>query len=211
MTIVILQILFKEVKFQLENKTTCMKKIILASLFLMAYCNMRAQNKVAFSTQNYVGLLVGGSGNSLQIQTINGIRFNKWFTGIGTGIDWYSQRSIPVFLSVERGFRVNPKKNIYFSSGVGVNFPWQVNADDDWNSWSVSETKNGLYWNAGLGYKISVSKNNDAVLLYFGYSNKMYNEDIKSTYPCLIGPCPESTETYKYNLRALSIKIGYGF
>ena len=188
-----------------------MKKIIISVISFIAFCNVQAQNKVAFSTQNYVGLLVGGSGNSPQIQTINGVRFNKWFTGIGTGIDWYSERSIPVFLSAERGFRVTPKKNIYFSSGIGINFPWLDNDHNEWNSWSVSETKNGLFWNAGLGYKISVSKNNDAVLLYFGYSNKVYSEDVISTYPCLIGPCPETTETYKYNLKALSIKIGYGF
>ena len=70
---------------------------------------------------------------------------------------------------------------------------------------------NGLFWNAGFGYKISVSKSNDAILLYFGYSNKVYSEEIKTTYPCLVGPCPENIETYKYNLQALSIKVGYGF
>jgi hypothetical protein len=195
----------------LPNKNTGMKKNIIAFIFLIACCSLQAQDKVAFSTQNYVGLLVGSNGSNPQIQTINGIRFKKWFTGIGTGIDWYYQRSIPVFLSVERGFRVAPKKNIYFSSGAGINFPWRDNAYNDWNWGSVSETKNGLFWNAGFGYKISVSKTNDAILLYFGYSNKVYSEKIKTTYPCLVGPCPENIETYKYNLQALSVKVGYGF
>lgn len=188
-----------------------MKKIFLAFIFFVACGSLHAQNKASFSTQNYIGILTGGSGNGPQIQTISGFRFNKWFTGIGTGIDWYYQRSVPVFLSLERGFRVAPKKNIYFSSGAGINFPWRDNVYNDWNWWSESKAKNGLFWNAGFGYKISVSKNNDAVLLHFGYSNKVYSEKITSTYPCLVAPCPETTETYKYNLRALSIKIGYGF
>jgi len=127
-----------------------MKKHFLGFIFFAASCSLHAQNKVAFSTQNYVGLLIGGSDNSPQLQTINGIRFNKWFTGIGTGIDWYYQRSVPVFLSLERGFRVTPKKNIYFSSGAGINFPWRNNIYNDWNWWSVSEAKNGLYCNAGF-------------------------------------------------------------
>jgi hypothetical protein len=190
-----------------------MKKIIcVASLLIVAF-NSNAQKRVKFSTQNYIGYLIGSSDNDLQLQTINGISFNKWFTGIGTGIDWYYQRSVPVFLSVERGFAVNKTKNIYFSAGLGSNFPWKDknNYSDVWGWPTDSKMQTGLYLNAGFGYKISVGKQNDAVLLHVGYSNKRYKETVTTIAPCLWGNCPESTESFNYNFRTISVKIGYGF
>ena len=74
-----------------------MKKIFVFLLTLFLTIGLMAQQKPRFSTQNMVGLLVGGSDNAPQVQTINGLVYRNWFTGIGTGIDWYYQRSIPVF------------------------------------------------------------------------------------------------------------------
>jgi hypothetical protein len=189
-----------------------MKKTIALAIFVFTTLLVFAQNKIKFSTQNYMGILAGGSETNIQLQTINGISFHKWFTGIGTGIDWYYQRSIPVFLTAERGFRVAARKNIYFSSSAGVNFPWKNNYyNDDWWGFTNSETHTGFYWNTGFGYKINIGKQNDAVLLHFGYSNKFYKETVTSNNPCLVAPCPVNTESFKYNLRTLSVKLGYGF
>ena len=190
-----------------------MKKIISIGWLILIGMSANAQDKMRFSTQNYAGLLAGGSENALQIQTINGIAVNKWFMGIGTGIDWYYVRSVPLFLLVEKGFAVNKTKNIYFSAGAGSNFPWKDKNGyaDRWYWASDSKTQEGLYLNAGVGYKISVGKQNDAVLLHLGYSNKRYKEKITITSPCLWGDCPESTESFNNDLRAVSIKIGYGF
>jgi len=189
-----------------------MKRMIFVVLFLVTVFYSSAQKKIKFSTQNYVGFLAGSSDNDLQLQTINGISFNKWFTGIGTGIDWYYRRSVPVFISVERGFRVDQKKNIYFSTAAGANFPWKnPEYDNDWNWYSTSKTEPGLYLNAGVGYKINIGKQDDAVLLQLGFSNKFFKEKVSSAYPCFVAPCPATTESYNYNLRAVSVKLGYGF
>ena len=189
-----------------------MKKITIILLLLISVLYSNAQKKIKFATQNYVGFLAGSSDNALQLQTINGISFNKWFTGIGTGIDWYYQRSVPVFISAERGFKVNQKKHIYFSAAGGANFPWKnSNYVYDWNWYQTSKMEPGFYWNTGIGYKINIGKQDDAVLLHLGFTNKFYKEKITSTYPCLMAPCPENTESFNYNLRAVSVKLGYGF
>lgn len=188
-----------------------MKKISIALLFLFVSCYLHAQKKVSFSSQNYIGIVTGESDTGPQVQTINGIRFNKWFTGVGAGIDWYYQRSVPLFLFAERGFKIGPTRNIYFSSGAGINFPWGKQMYDDWNWWRVADPSAGFYWNTGFGYRIPVGKHSDAVLLHLGYSNKNYTEKISEPVPCLVPPCPVNTESYKYNLRTISFKLGYGF
>jgi len=181
-------------------------------LFLVNVFYSNAQKKIKFSTQNYIGFLTGSSDNALQLQTINGISFNKWFTGLGAGIDWYYERSVPVFVSAERGFQVTQKKNIYFSAAAGANLPWRQEYRDDLDwSWTTSKTSPGFYWNAGFGYRINIGKQDDAVLLNLGFSNKFYKEKVSSTYPCLVAPCPVNTESFNYNLRAVSLKLGYGF
>ena len=67
-----------------------MKKIFVFLLTLFLTIGLMAQQKPRFSTQNMVGLLVGGSDNAPQVQTINGLVYRNWFTGIGTGINGVS-------------------------------------------------------------------------------------------------------------------------
>ena len=188
-----------------------MRNSIIIIAILIASYQSAAQNKARFSSQNYVGMLAGSSETDIHIQTINGLAFNKWFTGIGTGIDWYYYRSIPVFLSGERSFNIKARKKFYLAGAAGVNFPWNETIYRDWNWWSDSKLYPGLSWNAGFGYKLAVGKQNDALLLHIGYSNKFYKENLTGTYPCLVPPCPEYNETFNYNLRALSVKVGWGF
>lgn len=189
-----------------------MKRILIIISLVLSVVELTAQSKPAYSTQNYVGLLTGGSGSNFQVQTINGLSFRQWFVGLGTGIDWYYQRSIPVFLSAERGFGIGSNRKIYFSSSVGANFSWN-NREDYYHIWGNGSSKfnPGLYWSAGFGYRIPVGKRNDALLFHVGYSNKFYKEKRHFTYECLIPPCPGSDETFEYNLRALSMKLGWGF
>ena len=190
-----------------------MKNIIITTLVaLIISYPLIAQKKAIFSSKNYFGITSGENGTNPQLQTINGFKIGKWFTGIGTGIDWYYQRSIPLFLSADRYFTMKPRRSFLISGDVGINFPWKQ--DDYYNYWDYygnSKMIPGFYWAGGLSYKIAVGKQNDAVLLYVGYINKLYKE--KSTYvsPCLIPPCPENVNSYNYNLKAVSIKIGYGF
>jgi len=92
-----------------------MKKILIFFLLMQLTAVLPAQQKPRFSTQNMVGLLVGGSDNAPQVQTINGLAYRNWFTGVGAGIDWYYQRSIPLFLSANRFFTTSPRRQVFLS------------------------------------------------------------------------------------------------
>lgn len=182
--------------------------LILATVILMGG-SLRAQRKITFASQNYIGVLAGTGLAKPELQTINGITKKKWFAGIGLGANWYYQRTMPVFGYCEWGLPIKKTKNIFLSAGAGPNFPWErgrgllMDADVQY--------KTGFYWQTGLGYKIDIGKKGDALLLHAGLMNKNFREIITSTYPCVFGPCPNSPDIYKYNLHAMAIRIGYGF
>lgn len=189
-----------------------MKSFWIVLLLLVISVEMPAQKKLRFSTQNTVGILVGGTDNAPQVQTINGLAYRNWFTGVGTGIDWYYQRSIPLFLSVNRFFDTRPRRQVFLSSGAGVNYPWGKPGPFITNGWGYETHFNpGFYWTAGLGYKLSVGKQNDHLLIQLGYNNKNHTQKTKSVVPCFNPPCPESVDIYKYSFNALSLKFGWGF
>ena len=178
-----------------------------ASLFI-SLC-VTAQKRVNFSSQNYAGLLEGEHGSSLQLQTINGVKFSNWFVGVGTGIDWYYRRSISVFASVNMDFLKKEKRSFYLSGNVGVNFPWQT--DDYHNEWGYTETNSnsGLCWSAGIGYRIGMGKGNDALLFQLGYDYKHVGE--KVSYPYMVFESQDPNHRFDYHLRRLSAKVGWSF
>jgi hypothetical protein len=175
-----------------------------------------AQRSAKFSSQNYIGLLEGEQGSKFQLQTINGIKYKTWFAGIGTGIDWYYRRSIPAFMSLNKDFLIKGNRNFFIATDIGANFPWQV----DKNSYAYSSVEKsipGLYWGAGLGYRVGIGKLNDGILLQFGYSYKHMGEKVKTIYyydyvsPMIMQPRPDMTNRFDYYLRRLSLKIGWNF
>ena len=92
-----------------------MKRVLCLLFLLVLVTAINAQQKPRFSTQNSVGLLFGGSDNAPKVQTVNGIACRNWFAGIGTGIDWYTQRSIPLFLTGNRFFNLGQKRQFFLA------------------------------------------------------------------------------------------------
>jgi len=186
-------------------------KLFFSSAILFGSLCANAQEKINFSSQNYLGLLEGAHGSAFQLQTINGIAYKTWFVGLGTGIDWYYQRSIPAFVSASKDFFKKAGRSFYASIDGGMNFPWKD--DKPYNDWGyrVGKPDRGAFWSAGLGYKIGVGKSNDALLMHLGYSYKHLSEEVTTVSPCLVGPCPENTEKFDYSLRRLSLKVGWNF
>jgi len=184
-------------------------KLLVTMVFVFLGMCVCAQKKASFSSQNYVGLLEGEHGSSLQLQTINGVKFNRWFVGLGAGIDWYYRRSIPVFASVNMDFLKKQKRSFYLSANAGINYPWQT--DNYHNEWGYNETKSysGLYWSAGLGYKIGIGKGDDALLMQLGYDYKRVSE--KVVYPYMVYTDNDPNDRFDYHLRRLSLKMGWSF
>jgi len=190
---------------------------LIISIFLLISFQTIAQHKFIFSSQNYIGLLEGERGSAFQLQTVNGTKYHSWFTGVGTGIDWYYRRSIPLFLSIEKHFIKNGARNFYLTANSGVNFPWKSNNNYNEFGYSVQSTPAGFYGEGGLGYKIGLGKKNDALLLQSSYTFKHIRENVKNIiyyYPDNLIPGPLQTNTKNhldYYLQRWAFKIGWSF
>ena len=177
------------------------------AVFCFTALTAQTQSKPGFSSQNYIGITEGESGTALQFQTINGLKYKTWFAGIGTGLDYYYRRTVPVFFSVSKSLD-SQKFPFYVTADAGMNFSWERN--DIYYFEYPGEYHGGLYWGSGVGYKFAF-KNKNALLLNLGYNYKRITQTYTYTAPCLVPPCPVYDEKYDYRLKRLSIRLGWSF
>lgn len=185
-----------------------MKHYFLFLLFFLGVIGVQAQEKIQYSSMNYAGLLEGDAGSAFQLHTVQGIKYSRWFSGIGTGLDYYYLRSVPLFLSVNR-MLLNQSRTPYLSLDGGLNFAWVHREADRWNDFTSSHFSPAFYWGAGVGYKVSMRNRRDALLLNIGYSFKQLKEDQEHTVFCINPPCPPQVEHYNYKLNQVSVRLGW--
>ena len=189
-----------------------MRSLLMLSLVLLLATTVAAQKKVKYSSQNYIGLLEGAEKSRFQLQTIHGIKFaNTWYTGLGTGLDYYYFRSVPLFLSVTKNFCAC-ERSFYATINGGLNWVWD-NTTAHWvNDWRDGDFTTRLFYEASMGYRIGLRNNKDALLLNIGYSVKQAKEKINTVIGwCDVFPCPTGSDELKYNFRRLSLKVGWEF
>lgn len=176
-------------------------------LFLLVAVTMKAQRK-GLKLQSVVqaGLLEGEAGSALQLQAIERVRYRTWSAGIGAGLDYYGIRTIPLFLDIRKAFGSKEKTAFVYADG-GYNFPWLREKD---KLYSGSESKGGLYYEAGIGYQLPVLKGS-GLTFSAGYSYKGYQMETGDIICPFIGPCYNQTSTIIYRLRRLSVKAGLRF
>jgi hypothetical protein len=171
-------------------------------------CAAFAQEKLQYSSMNYAGLLEGDNGSAFQLQTVQGIKYHQWFTGIGTGLDYYYLRSVPLFLSLNRNL-FNKPRTPYVSLDGGINFAWERRERSRWNDFISSDFSPAFYWGAGLGYKVGLRNKKDELLLNIGYTFKQLKEEQEKPVFCINPPCPPNVERYNYKLNRLSVRLGW--
>jgi hypothetical protein len=186
-------------------------RILLIAIVSLCFTQVQAQEikenscRIKFQSDLQMGVLVGEGGHNFQIQSVNGIRIKSFSIGLGAGIDFYAERSIPVFLDIKKdlfGKRETPF--IYFSGGR--HFPWKVENEEEWNK---SEQEPGWFYDAGIGYTIPLKK--QSIIFSAGYSYKSYDETVKYNTQCLWGDCPTYNEDFSYQLRRISLRAGIRF
>ena len=190
-----------------------MKKVFLLSLlFLSIKTEIPAQDskkeKNYFSSQISAGITEAEQGTSFHIGTLNGFRYKTWFGGIGAGLDYYYFRSIPVYLS---GIKyLSPRNHSFFiQADAGMNFAWVEDRMNVWNEVS-HDFKPGLYWNGSLGFATGLDRKN-SFSFGLGYSHKNLKEVREIAMMCFNPPCQNTFETYKYNLKRLTLRVGWQF
>ncbi len=160
-----------------------------------------------------VGVLYGSNKTRVQIETIHGIEFDRWFAGIGAAIDDYYQQSIPAFIDV-RGAIFKRKKTPFVYAEAGANI---LNKGTE-TEYSKTEYKSGLFCEGGLGYKIDLA-NKTTLNFACGFSYKDHVENLY--YKMYYGPAPyyhpipegewSRRNHNKYTLQRIVMKIGIQF
>ena len=186
-----------------------MKLPVVLCALILCHGLVTAQPQLQFHSQNYAGFLAGDNGSYFQFQSINGIQRGSWFTGMGTGLDHYVYRSIPLFLSVNKDLKP-ASRTFYLSANGGTNFAWLKN---DTKPWGVIDNhfSPGLFWGTGFGYKALFKNQKDAMLINVGYSYKQIKEEQHKAGFCPNPPCADIIERYDYRLKRISVMIGWQF
>lgn len=188
-------------------------------LFLLAFVSVsgllpaqQSKTSYRFHSTNSLVLVNGSNGVSASLQSVNGFKKGALFAGIGTGIDYYLYRTIPLFVDTRYVFGKKKNKIFTYADG-GVNFSWvQTNLfinpaviRDGNNGNSVY--KNGLYSDVGFGYNIGMKKEN-ALVISLGYSYK----SLKKTETYQDWRSHELfTSRNTYNLNRIMLKVGWQF
>lgn len=161
----------------------------------------------AFHVNATAGLVVGANGRDVQAQILPGIKYKSWFAGVGAGLDYYYWRGVPVFVSVQKLFQ--KPIPVFLYTNVGWHLPW-VQDKYKTNYGHVSRFEKGLYYDAGVGWHASISRRH-ALQLSVGYSGKKVTDVQRSLF---MPPGAEERlylNKYVYDLRRISIKLGFQF
>ena len=196
----------------MKNKNYFTLTVICLSLFtsVRSQTIIKKETAIKFQSSLQSGSLFGQSGSkpALTISTINGVKIKQWFTGVGVGIDYYgAKRSIPLFAAVQKD--LSSKVNTFFLYGnSGYNFAW-LKDEEKIKNVAYYKQMGGLFYEAGIGYKIKISRNN-----YFGlsagYSFKQTKEQyIERCWFCETYVPPLQTNNYKF--RTVAVKINWWF
>lgn len=183
-----------------------MRFLFITIFFFAAEC-LKAQpnSSVRFSSLVQAGALYGGNGTKLGLQLINGVRYKTYFLGIGAGLDFYYERSVPVFLSAHKLVR-NRNNTPFFYADAGANIPLKKDIDLRSIDGPLYSYHGGIYYDIGAGYRAS-ENGKVSVLFSIGYSLKKMTERTESYW---MGPEPFITET-EFFLRRLVVKAGLSF
>ncbi len=177
-------------------------------LFFQFVCVAQKTIRPAFTSINQVGIAWGATDDGLQLQTINGLSHKTYSVGIGIGLDYYWERTLPVFIDLRKNI-FSKKQTPFVYADMGLNMPW-VKTDKE-NTWSKSDYEHGSYFDIGIGYKVPIIKKLFANLS-FGYSQKKLEE--KRINEVIIFDFQyggNNSEDYDYTLRRFSLKAGLSF
>ena len=183
------------------------KKLLKILIALLICINTTAQkNKIHFHSFNSFALIGGQSEVSTAFQTVNGIRFSNWFSGVGVSIDNYQYETLPFFFDARRYF--GSEKRAFVYGDIGYDFPIK---NKPGNQYYNSYHFNGrIYTDVGFGYQVPLYKKT-SFEFSLGYSYKKLESKIGVTTCPFIGPCYVDYSTYDFSYSRMILKAGLVF
>jgi hypothetical protein len=154
--------------------------------------------------------MVGGESQvNSAFQTVNGIQFSNWFTGIGIGIDNYRYHTMPLFFDGRWNFGIEKRAFIY--GEVGYNFPMKNKPGKEIPYYNTYHFTGGFYSDFGTGYLFPLNKKT-SMIFSLGFSYKKVESKIGSGNICpFVGPCYVDYTKYDYNFNRMILKAGLFF
>lgn len=144
-------------------------KIFLLTVIVGLFSMMSFSQKkeLVFHSFNSVQLLNGKSTTSASIHSVNGVQYQKFFTGIGIGFDYYYHTSIPLFFETRYDVTGKERKLQIFAD-AGLHIPYGNKNRKE--PYKTGNFKVGRLLAGGFDYFIPVKK--DAVVIGIAYSQK---------------------------------------
>ena len=167
----------------------------------MSFSASAQKNKIRFHSINSISLVGGESGYSTAFQTVNGIYFSNWFSGVGIGIDNYQYQTLPLFFDGRRYFG-NEKRGFVYGD-LGYNFPMKDKPGKEMNYYGNYHFKGGIYTELGIGFKTKFIKKS-SILFSIAYSYKQLESLVEEIGFFPPGPlcldCVRAPISYNYKL-----------
>ncbi|TKK68828.1 hypothetical protein FC093_09025 [Ilyomonas limi] len=104
------------------------------------------------------GILKGDRPASSFVFTTQGIAYNQYTFGVGTGFDFYPFRSLPLFVDVKRKFS-DKKIQPFIQAAAGINFTNTRSSDaKEWYQYAGGHFNNGFFAKGGCGLLLRAQK-----------------------------------------------------
>ncbi|MDQ6902505.1 MAG: hypothetical protein M3139_05765 [Bacteroidota bacterium] len=166
------------------------------------------QHKIHFNSKNNIGISIGQKDIAPLLQTINGISFNKYFFGVGVGIDNYNYKSYPLFIHVRRYF--GKDDNVFFFGDLGYNLSGKNKPGKEMGYYTAYDFSGGIYSDFGIGYRTRFI-NRSFFTVSAGFTYKEMANKISVMNECFAAPCTVDYSKYKYGNGRVALKAGIDF
>ena len=192
-----------------------MKKIIvfLFAIFpvvLTAQSN-KQKEKIHYASSYQLGIIAGKAYTTFSAQTIQGIQYKNFQTGVGIALDPYGFRTVPLFGHFSYVMHLQ-NNSVFAYADAGISIPWNNGSlpekydnstHDDWHKLYA-----GFYAEGGVGYSLLFNKKQNAVTINAGYSYKRFKYD-ENVYIWNGFETVQQTDHYIFDYRRLAFRVGF--
>lgn len=190
------------------KKTACAIIFILIFSFKPMHCQ-----KIMYGGMQQFGLVFGQSKTNFSFHMINGIRFKRFFAGVGADAEYghrktysyysyYGTNSLntsAVFADVRYYF--NKKKNFFILTDLGVNYITENFSSGEYDKY---KKRPGYYACIGLGFKARIGKE---IFYSFDVNYCIQQARYDYSYRNYI-PVREQTDKYDLRKNCLLVRMG---
>lgn len=187
-----------------------MKKILFtlfSGLFFLSVV-LAQEAKPRFSSMNSVGFAIGQSAPGLVLETVNGIKFSNWFSGIGIGVDYYRYKTL--LLVIDGRWFFGDDKSGFIYGDIGYNFPLKNKPEKEIYYYDSYHFTGDIYTDIGIGFQVPLYKKS-SLLFSLGYSYKKIKNKIGVNICPFAGSCYVDYSKYDLSFGRLMVKAGLVF